>query len=286
MKVLVTGATGKVGSRLIPRLSAKGMNIRILVRDESNVQHLKELGVEIAVGDINIPETLPSAVKDIHTIIHTAAYFRNMHDTEGIMKTNCNGTMSLAGAAVKAGVKRFVFSSTGLVYGSDIPHPADEDDPCTAEGAYAYPASKLAAENDLLELNTTGKLDVRIVRLGFVYGDGDSHLADYPSLFPLVKAHPGSRTHLVHHLDVAQALFLLSKTDGINGEIFNLADDAPVTYYEIAKILNRRDTAFNYRYDSPGNPFGSVMDTTKIRRMIGFRPLVPTLYQAMDLDIL
>lgn len=286
MKILVTGATGKVGSRLVPRLLAKGLDIRILVRDESKVQHLKELGDEVITGDVNNPETLPAALKGIDTIIHVAGYFRNMQDTEGIMKTNYNGTMSLADAAVGAGVKRFIFSSTSLVYGHDISHPADENDPCNAETAPAYPASKLKAEKELLEMNAAGKLDVRIVRFGFVYGDGDDHLPDYPSLFPFFKAHPGARTHLLHHLDVAQAIFLLLNTEGINGEIFNLGDDAAVTYYEIAKVLGQQDTAFNYSYHSPGNPFDSVMDTTKIRKVLGFRPLVPTLYQAIDMDIL
>lgn len=286
MKILVTGATGKVGSRLVPRLLAKGLDIRILVRDESKVQHLKDLGAEVVTGDINNPETLPAAVKGIDTIIHVAGYFRNMQDAEGIMKTNYNGTMSLADAAVKAGIKRLIFSSTGLVYGHDLPHPADENDPCNVDMASAYPASKLKAEKELLEMNAAGKLDVRIVRFGFVYGNGDDHLSAYPSLFPFFKAHPGARTHLVHHLDVAQAIFLLLNTEGINGEIFNLADDSAVTYYEIAKVFGKQDTAFNYSYNLPENPFDYVMDTTKIRKVLRFRPLVPTLYQAIDMDIL
>ncbi len=286
MKILVTGATGKVGSRLVPRFLAKGLNIRILVRDESRVESLKALGAEVVVGDINFLETLPAAVDGIDTIVHVAASFRDINDMGGTMRTNVDGTMSLANAAMQAGVKRFVFTSTGLVYGHDIPHPALESDYCSAEGAMTYPASKITAENELLTINATGKLDVRIVRLGYVYGNGDSHLSDFPSIFPLLKVHPGTRTHLVHHLDVAQALFLLVKTEGINGEIFNLGDDAPVTYYEIAKLLGKLDTAFNYAYDLPVNPFDSVMDTGKLRRMTGFRPLVPSLNQAMDMDIL
>lgn len=285
MKVLITGATGKIGSRLVPRLLAKGLDIRILVRDESKVDHLKQLGAEVVVGDVNTPDTLPKAVNGMDAVVHVAASFRNI-DVEDIMKTNYNGTMSLANAAIEAGVRRFIFVSTGLVYGHDIPHPAKESDHCSAEGAMAYPTSKIIAENELLALNADGRLDISIIRLGYVYGDEDSHLPDYLSLFPLIKAHPGARTHLIHHLDVAQALFLLLKTHGISGEIFNLGDDAPVTYYEIARMFGQENTAFNYDYDLPDNPFDSVMDTTKIRRITGFQPLVPTLYRAIDMDIL
>jgi len=286
MKILVTGATGKVGSRLVPRFLAKGLKIRILVRDESRVESLKKLGAEVVVGDVNIPDTLSAAVEGIDTVVHIAGYFRNSKDVEGIMKTNHEGTILLAKAASKAGVKRFIFSSTSLVYNSGIPHPAEENDYCSIEGAMAYPASKIAAEKDLLELNSAGKIDVRIIRFGFVYGDGDTHLQDYLSLLPMFKAHPGQRLHLVHHLDIAQALFLLLKTEGINGEIFNVGDDSPVTYYEIAKMFSQQDTAFNYSYESPDNLFQGIMDTTKIRKVTGFQPLVPSLFYAKEMDIL
>ena len=286
MKILVTGVTGKVGSRLVPRFLAKGMNIRILVRNELQVQSLKELGAEVVVGDVNIPETLSKAVRDIDTVVHIAGYFRNSEDVEGIMRTNHEGTMLLAKAAVKAGVKRFIFSSTGLVYNAGIPHPAEEIDYCSPEGAMPYPASKIAAEKDLLELNATGKIDVRIIRFGFVYGDRDTHLQDYFSLIPIFRVHPGARLHLVHHLDIAQALFLLMNTEEMNGEIFNIADDAPITYYEIAKILGQHETIFNYPYELPNNPFQAIMDTSKIRRVLGFQPLVPSLFYAKKMGIL
>lgn len=286
MKILVTGATGKVGSRLVPRFLAKGLDVRILVRDESKVESLKALGAEVVIGDVNIPETLPAAVKDIDTVIHIAGYFRNSKDVEGIMKTNYEGTMLLANASIKAGVKRFIFSSTSLVYNNGIPHPAEENDYCNTEGAMPYPVSKIAAEKYLLNLCATGKLDVRVIRFGFVYGDGDTHLQDYLSLLSFFKVHPGQRLHIIHHLDIAQALFLLLKTEGIDGEIFNIGDDAPITYYEIAKMFGQQETAFNYSYEVPDNPFQAIMDTSKIRKTTGFRPLVPSLFYAKEMDIL
>lgn len=286
MKILVTGATGRVGSRLVPRFLAKGLNIRILVRDDSQAESLKKLGAEVIIGDLNTPDTLSAAVNDVETVVHVAAYFRNLQDEENTMTTNYNGTMSLANAAVEAGVKRFVFASTGLVYNSETPYPADENDYCSIEGKMAYPASKLAAENDLLALNEAGKLDVRIARLGFIYGDGDTQLRDYISLFPSFKAHPGSRTHLLHHFDVTQSLFLLSKIDGINGEIFNTGDDAPMSCHEIAKVFGQQDTAFNYPYELSNSPFQIMMNTSKIRKITGFRPLVPSLYYAISMEVL
>ena len=63
--VLVTGATGNVGSRLVPALRATGASVRALVHDESKVQPIKDLGVEVFVGDLDKPETFDPAVAGV-----------------------------------------------------------------------------------------------------------------------------------------------------------------------------------------------------------------------------
>src|SRR5688572_19475122 len=108
MKVLVTGATGKVGSRFVPRLIAKGYDVRIMVRDASKVVELTKAGAETVTGDLQRPDTLEAAVEGVDAVIHLAAFFRSFTENEKIINTNYNGTVGLAKAAVKAGVKRFV----------------------------------------------------------------------------------------------------------------------------------------------------------------------------------
>src|ERR1700761_983815 len=115
MKILVTGATGKVGSRLVPRLLAKGHDVRILVRDAARASALIELGASPVTGDLYSPDTLPPAVADTDAVIHLAALFRTFTDNEGIVKTNHAGSVALGDAAVVAGVKRFIFVSTSNV---------------------------------------------------------------------------------------------------------------------------------------------------------------------------
>ncbi len=146
-----------------------------------------------------------------------------------------------------AGVKRFVFTSTGNVYGSGYRHPAREDDPVNRNDPRAYSSSKIAAEHELLSLYKTKGFDVRVLRLGFVYG-GWTLISPPEEIIPLLtkmKRHSGSRMHMVHHLDVAQALMLLLHTDGLDGETFNLADDAPVTLYELADSVGRAKDGFD-----------------------------------------
>lgn len=286
MKILITGATGKVGSRFAARMLAKGYNVRIFVRDGAKASALAALGAKVVLGDLSNTDTLPAAVEGVDAVIHLAAYFRTFNDNEGIIKTNHAGTVALANAAITAGVKRFVFVSTGNVYSSGYKHPAKEDDIVNINDPRAYSSSKIAAEQALLSLHKSNGFDVRILRLGFVYGDKDPHIEEIIPLLKKMKRHSGSRMHMVHHLDVAQALTLLLHTDGLNGEIFNVADDAPITLYELADSVGQAADAFEPAEGPLNDPFEGIMDISKLRSRTGFRPLVPSYYVARDLDIL
>jgi len=285
-KFLITGATGKVGSRFVSRILAKSYDVRILVRDAAKASALAELGAEVVIGDLNNADTLPHAVKDIDAVIHIAAFFRSFTDNEGIIKTNHAGTVALANASMAAGVKRFIFTSTGNVYGSGYQHPAKEDDPVNINDPRAYSSSKIAAEQELISLHKSKGFDVRVLRLGFVYGDRDPHIEEIIPLLKRMKRHSGSRMHMVHHLDVSQALILLLHTDGLNGEIFNVADDAPITLYELADSVGQVTDAFDPMEGPLTDPFEGILDISKLRNTTGFRPLVPSYYVARDLDIL
>jgi len=286
MKILVTGATGKVGSRFVPRLLAKGHDVSILVRDATKASTLAELGASVVIGDLFNADTLPPALEGIDAVIHLAALFRTFTDNEGIIKTNHAGTVSLANAAMTAGVKRFIFVSTGNVYSSGYKHPAREDDVVNINDPRAYSSSKIAAEQELFLLHKNTGFDVRVLRLGFVYGDKDPHIEEIIPLLKKMKRHSGSRMHMVHHLDVAQALILLLNTNGLNGEIFNVVDDAPITLYELADSVGKAADTFDPAEGPLADPFEGILDVSKLRNRTGFRPLVPSFYVARDLDIL
>src|SRR5450432_1191087 len=245
MKILVTGATGKVGSRFVSCILAKGYDVCILVRDAAKASALAEQGAKVVIGDLDNSDALSAAVKGIDAVVHVAAYFRNVNDTEGIIRTNHTGTVAIANASMAAGVKRFVFTSTGNVYGSDYQRPAKEDYIVNINDPRAYSASKIAAENELISLHKNKGFDIRVLRLGFVYGDRDPHIEEIIPILKKWKRHSAYRMHMVHHLDVAQALTLLLHTDGLNGEIFNLADDAPITLYELAHSVGQASDAFD-----------------------------------------
>ena len=127
---------------------------------------------------------------------------------------------------------------------------------------------------------------MRVLRLGFVYGDRDPHIEEIIPYLKKLKMHSGSRMHMVHHLDVAQALTSLLHTDGLDGEIFNIADDAPISLYELADSVGRVADAFDLPEGPLADPFQGVMDIAKLRSKTGFRPLLPSYYVARDLGLL
>ncbi|NUR65202.1 MAG: NAD(P)H-binding protein, partial [Streptomyces sp.] len=177
MLTLVTGTTGQVGRRFVPRLLAQARGserVRVLVRDAARGEPFADLGADVVVGDLRDTDTLGKAVAGVDAVVNVAASFRGVSDEEA-RAVNHEAAIELGRAAQAAGVRRFVQVSTGLVYGTGRGRPLTEDDESRPGGAMwgAYPESKARAERELLALEG---LDVRVGRLPFVYGEGDPHL--------------------------------------------------------------------------------------------------------------
>jgi len=273
MKILVTGATGKVGSRLAKRLAQRGDQVRALVRDPARAADLREAHIELAEGDLLRPESLPPAVRGVDAVVHCAAFFRGA-TPEQAQAVNELGTQHLASAARAASVKRFVFTSTGLVYGSNGGRLAREDDPCAPTAA--YPVSKLGAERFLLAL-ATDSFDVRVLRLPFVYGDGDPHIAE---AIPMMRGFsPTQRMSIGHHADVAQAVARLLDAPSPAHRIYNVVDDeAPDLATLFASVGAPPPDGSNA---ASARPFDALLDGRLILEDLGFRAQFPRLADAM-----
>jgi nucleoside-diphosphate-sugar epimerase len=283
--ILVTGATGKVGSRFVPRLIAAGESVRALVRDPGSptALALRDAGAELAVGDLTTLDDagFKATVEGTSAVVHLAAAFRKGETGPEAFAANTDASVALAAAALDAGVERYVFASTNLVYGAGHPDAQNEaTEPRPLGWATDYPATKLAAERELAALHATRGLDLRVVRLAFVYGDGDPHIDEFLER-SLDGWHSAKRLQMVHHADVAQGLILALRAENVAGEAFNIADDSPVTLSEALRHVGRPVPA--ELADQPvEDPWFGVVDTRKARRYLGFRPLYPTLYQAVD----
>ena len=263
--VLLTGATGLVGSRLLPRLADAGFDCRALVRRSVDLPP----GTTAVLGDLGDPGSLREAVEGIDAVVHLAALFRT-GDEDAIWRANRDGTRHLIDAVkTHAPRARFVMASTGNVYAADALHPSGEDDPATPTAA--YPASKLAAEALLRDSGLTWA----ILRLPFVYGDGDGHIEAIPALVPRFGLHPAHTYSVAHHRDVAIAV-RLALTGVMDDRIVNITDDAPVTVYELTQYAGHPVDGSS---EPLVNPWSGRMDGS-LARQLGFAPTVPTIHAA------
>jgi dihydroflavonol-4-reductase len=175
MRVLITGATGFLGSHLCQRMVAEGYEVRILCRPTSSFSRLAKLPLETCIGDVTDAKTVADAVTGSDYVIHAAAnmdYWRGGEERQ--MKVNVEGTRNVAVAAREAGVTRLLHVSSVAAVGLpvDPQRPADEDFRFNLEdGELNYHISKRRGEESVLAEAARG-LDAVIVNPASIQGSG------------------------------------------------------------------------------------------------------------------
>ena len=281
--ILVTGATGKVGERLVPRLLSRrepGDEIRVLVRTAEAAARFETAGARAVVGDLTDEADRKRALGSVTVVVNSAATFRGAGVTADEMyAVNRDAAVALARESVDAGARRFVQISTNLVYGPGVGRPAREDDELRAApgDAYsAYPHSKLEAEERLRALSVESGLDVVTLRLAFVYGDGDPHIEESLPRFASRPAH--ALLPMVHHADVAQGVERAIRVPRRDGGFaaYNIAGDGASTMFELCELVGRGFDLAAAEGKDAGDAWFGVTDTTRAYRDLGFRPIYPT----------
>jgi nucleoside-diphosphate-sugar epimerase len=121
------------------------------------------------------------------------------------------------------------------------------------------------------------------LRLAFVYGEGDPHLAE--AVRWAQAWHPEKRFHMVHHADVAQAVMLAIARPEADEKLYNVADGEPVAASEIL-CLNGMTVTEEASKIVLDDPWEGIVDTTRIQKELGFRPIYPSVYMAKDAQAL
>jgi dihydroflavonol-4-reductase len=175
-KVLVTGATGFLGSWLVRQLLADGYQVRVLVRARSRHGMLDGRCQRVA-GDLLDPTSLPPALAGVDAVIHAAAMISmRPRDREQMYRVNVDGTRHLLAAATAAGVRVLFVSTIGTVGFSAGPVARDESQsPAPDEFEdHSYVQSKHESERLALQASAAGA-DVVVVNPGLLLGPGDSN---------------------------------------------------------------------------------------------------------------
>jgi nucleoside-diphosphate-sugar epimerase len=234
--VLLTGATGFVGSHTSTAFVEAGYRVRALVRSQARAQSIDGTGIEFVYGSLDDEQTLRTACDGIDTVVHLAALTHARSDDE-YENTNVAGTRRLLNAAIEAGVGRFVYLSSLAASGPAIDgRGVRADDP--ARPLTQYGRSKLAGERVCMEV--ADRIDVAILRAPAVYGPRDTDLYHFFKLarsgvIP-VPTGPSRRLQMVHVSELARALVLAAGASKVTG-VYHIADPQSHTWEEMGRMV-------------------------------------------------
>ncbi|MBK8026409.1 MAG: SDR family NAD(P)-dependent oxidoreductase [Chloroflexi bacterium] len=231
--ILVTGATGFLGSALAKRLAETGAPIIALARSGAKAAAVEEQGLRVARGDMTNRESLRRAVEDCDYVVHCAASFGHPDEQRNV---NLNGTRALAEECAFAGIKQLVYISSIAVYGFGRRGVVSESTPALP-GAYAYAKTKYGGEVAIKEVSLHTGLNHAIVRPGMIYGPGSVNWTDalfkYATRNPILFPGDGSGSaHPIFIDDVVDMLVRITGDESLNGEIFNCTPDPAPTWRE------------------------------------------------------
>jgi nucleoside-diphosphate-sugar epimerase len=244
-KLLITGITGFIGSRLAELAIARGMQVRGLARSPQKAQPLKDRGIEIIVGDITDPGAAIAACEGMDIVLHTAALVKMDGDPADFYAVNRQGSLNMATAAKQQGVQTFVHLSTTLVYGFNYPKFATESSPKRGENNH-YCQTKIDSEADLLALNHPPEFGIILIRPGDVYGANSDAWVVKPVKYMHRKEFvlPRLGNAYINHVyidNLADAIFLAMEQQPY-GEAFNITDGVSTTckdyFTRLATIAN------------------------------------------------
>ena len=236
--ILVTGATGLVGSHVAEQARQRGYQVRALVRAGADTALLEQWGCQLVQGDLDQPESLKTACQNVTIVVHCAAKVGDWGPTEDYRRVNVGGTRALMDAALAAGtLKRWVqISSLGVYEGRDH-YGTDEATAPSTSGIDGYTLTKVESELLVCEYMRTQALPGVVLRPGFIYGPRDRTVL--PRLLERLQAGKfaflGPVDKLMNNTfvgNLCEAVWLAIENDAVIGEVFNIRDPRAVTKRE------------------------------------------------------
>ncbi len=309
--ILVTGATGMVGSAFARHAAEAGYHVQALVRRDSNRRALEGVPIEFVEGDLAEPESLPAALANAEIVVHAAAHVGDWGPAEKYRAINVVALEHLIHAAARSPrLARWVQISSLGVYPARHHYGTDEALPPDAVGLDGYTRTKAEAEVLLNHHIREHQFPAVILRPGIVYGPGDRHAL--PRFIEKIESGKmrfiGRGDRLINNTyvgNLVDAMLLAVEKPGTLGETFNIRDERLVTREEfvhtiadylgkphprhvpefiprllvgpierIAKLRGRKDPPFLTRAQIKFMTLNLDYSIAKAKRVLGYAPQV------------
>lgn len=291
MRLLVTGGAGFIGSNLVARLLELGHEVRILdnfvTGRRENLAVLD--GARLIEGDLLDSERVAQAVNGVDAVFHVAALPsvpRSWSDPVGSLRANAMGTTSVVRAALKAGVKSLIYSSSSSVYGDQPGERRTED--IAPRPISPYACSKLIGEDMTLAYGETGRMRVLALRYFNVFGPRQDPSSQYSAVIPKFVGAALRDEPVVIHGDGRQSrdftyvsnvvdANLLALNSDANGLAFNIACGRSISLLQLVDSISRlngRPMAVTHDEPRAGDILHSQADCSLAERVLGYRPAI------------
>ena len=287
--VLVTGGAGFIGSHIVDRLSPEN---KVIVLDNlfsgllPNLEKSKDR-ITFVKGDVLDKALVKDIVAEVEFVFHLAAHvgnIRSIKDPYFDMDVNIRGTLNLLEACRDSDIKRFVYTSSGAIFGEAKYLPIDEDHPLNPESPYAV--SKLAAEKYCFAFHKVYNLPTVALRYFNAYGSRQdtSEYANAISIFlsrtrdgkPITIFGDGEQTRdFVFIDDIVTANILAAIQPAAVGEIFNISTGQEHTIKQLVSIIQQvsaRQSLVSHADPRAGEVRYSRANIEKARKLLGYSP--------------
>lgn len=288
VKAFVTGGAGFIGSHLVDRLLAEKMDVvaldNLVVGRRSNLAAAEASGrFQLVEGSVTDGALVASAMAGADWVFHLAALADIVPSIEQPLPyhdANVNGTATVLEAARATGVKRFVYAASSSCYGIPDVYPTPETAP--ARPQYPYALTKWVGEQYVLHWHQTYGLPTVSLRLFNVFGPRHRTSGTYGAVFgvflaqmlagkPLTVVGDGKQTRdFTFVTDVVEAFVAAAKSD-VSGEVMNVGSGGTYSINHLVGLLGGEVTYIPKR---PGEPESTFADIARIRRLLGWAPMV------------
>jgi nucleoside-diphosphate-sugar epimerase len=304
LKLLVTGASGFIGQEVARLLAFGGYRPRLMIRQAGDDCEICNLPADFIIADLRDHASLKQAVNGVDGIIHLAAR-ATFESYETLKPSILDGSLALMEAGIAAGVRRFVYSSSLLVYNGSAPR-VDADTP--ADPVLDYGRIKVDTEKKLSEIAASAGVAFSALRLPHVYGAKDLYFGQLRAGRLIL---PGLGKNIYTHLHVADAAaaIIACAEQGFSG-ILPFGDRLPSTWAAFLKavrpyfpharvhlipqwlalLATTLLTPFRHRRPNPGleTPgavrtynFNLAVDPDLLWKDLGLEPVYPTIHEGV-----